>query len=168
MDKLQFLVLILHYKTTIARPLYRPTRVSGHFQLDLEDFVGAVFKTITVQLLLRFASLHQTGIDLQEDPTTCGSQPLNRIWDHWTSVLPTRGRRQPLNNTDVRLWTYSYRPTLTKSMPRRRVLLPARPYWSYYRIVIRQKMQQFYNSCLRTANSLRKQTESSFRHKIKI
>ena len=52
-----------------------------------------------MQLLLRCASLHQTGNDLQEDPTTCGSEPLNRIWDHWTSVLPTRGRRQPLENT---------------------------------------------------------------------
>ena len=35
--------------------------------------------TITVQLLLRFAGLHQTGNDLQEDPTTRGSAPLNRI-----------------------------------------------------------------------------------------
>ena len=35
-----------------------------------------------LQLLLRFASLHQTGNDLQEDPTTrgsTGSEPLNRI-----------------------------------------------------------------------------------------
>jgi len=38
-------------------------------------------------------------------PITRGSEPLNRIWDHWTSVLPTRGRRQPLENTGVRLWT---------------------------------------------------------------
>jgi len=59
----------------------------------------------TVQLLLRFTSLHQTGNDLQEDPTTRGSEPLNRIWDLWTPVLPIRGRRQPLENTGVRLWT---------------------------------------------------------------
>ena len=38
-------------------------------------------KTITVQLLLRFASLHQTGNDLEEDPTTCGSEQPNRIGD---------------------------------------------------------------------------------------
>ena len=60
-----------------------------------------LMKTITMQLLLQFASLHQTGHDLQEDPTTRGSEPLNRIWDHWTSVLPTRGRRQPLENTGI-------------------------------------------------------------------
>jgi len=62
-------------------------------------------KIIIVQLLLRFTSLHQTGNDLQEDPTTRGSEPLNRIWDLWTPVLPIRGRRQPLENTGVRLWT---------------------------------------------------------------
>jgi len=33
------------------------------------------------------------------------SEPSNRIWDHWTSVFPTRGTRQPLKNTRVRLWT---------------------------------------------------------------
>ena len=44
-------------------------------------------KTITVQLLLRFASLHQTGNDLQEDPTTCGSEQPNRIGDCRTSDL---------------------------------------------------------------------------------
>ena len=38
-----------------------------------------LMKTITEQLLLRFASLRQTGNDLQEDPTTRGSEPLNRI-----------------------------------------------------------------------------------------
>jgi len=43
--------------------------------------------TITVQLLLWFASLHQTGNDLQEDPITRGSEPLNQIWDHWTRGL---------------------------------------------------------------------------------
>jgi len=59
----------------------------------------------TVQLLLRFTSLHQTGNDLHEDPTTRGSEPLNGIWDLWTPVLPTRGRSQPLENTGVRLWT---------------------------------------------------------------
>ena len=68
-----------------------------------------LMKTITVQLLLRFTSLHQTGNGLQEDPTTRGSEPLNRIWDHWTSVLPTCRRRQPLENTGVRLWTCSRR-----------------------------------------------------------
>jgi len=46
--------------------------------------------TVTMQLLLRFASIHQTGNDLQEDPTTRGSEPLNGIWDLWTSVLPAR------------------------------------------------------------------------------
>ena len=30
---------------------------------------------------------------------------LNRTWDHWTSVLPTHGRMQPLKNTGVWLWT---------------------------------------------------------------
>ena len=40
-----------------------------------------LMKTITVQLLLRFARLHQTGNDLQEDPTTRGSEPFNWIWD---------------------------------------------------------------------------------------
>ena len=40
-----------------------------------------------------------------EDPTTRGQEPLNEIWDHRTSVLPTRGRRQPLENPGVRLWT---------------------------------------------------------------
>jgi len=38
-----------------------------------------LMKTITMQLLLRFASLYQTGNDLQEDPTTRGSEPLNQI-----------------------------------------------------------------------------------------
>jgi len=38
-----------------------------------------LMKTITMQLLLRFTSLHQTGNDLQEDPTTRGSEPLSRI-----------------------------------------------------------------------------------------
>jgi len=38
-----------------------------------------LMKTITMQLLLRFASLHQTGNDLQEDPNTRGSEPLSRI-----------------------------------------------------------------------------------------
>jgi len=36
-----------------------------------------LIKTITVQLLLQFKSLHQTRNDLQEDPTTRGSQQLN-------------------------------------------------------------------------------------------
>ena len=58
-----------------------------------------------VQSLLRLASLHQTGNDLQEDPATRGSEPLNRIWNRRTSVLPTRGRRQPLENTGIPLWT---------------------------------------------------------------
>jgi len=34
--------------------------------------------TVTMQLLLQFASLHQTGNDFQEDPTTRGSEPLTR------------------------------------------------------------------------------------------
>ena len=51
-----------------------------------------LMKTITMQLMLWFASLHQTGNNLQKDPTTCGSEPFNQIWDHWTSVLP----KQPL------------------------------------------------------------------------
>ena len=39
-----------------------------------------LMKTISTQLLLlRFASLYQTGNDLQEDPTTRGSEPLNQI-----------------------------------------------------------------------------------------
>jgi len=38
-----------------------------------------LMKTISVQLLLQFASLHPTGNDLQEDPTTRGSEPLNPI-----------------------------------------------------------------------------------------
>jgi len=71
------------------------------------------------RLLLRFASRHWTGNDLQEDPTTLGSEPLNRIWkplnigpsyvwkksasrEHWRSVgdtatlkksMPLRERR---------------------------------------------------------------------------
>jgi len=61
-------------------------------------------KTITVQLLLRFASLRQTGNDLREDPNTwlrvieSELRPLN-------IGTVTRGRRQPLENTGVRLWT---------------------------------------------------------------
>jgi len=61
-------------------------------------------KTITVQLLLRFASLRQTGNDLREDPNTwlrateSELRPLN-------IGTVTRGRKQPLENTGVRLWT---------------------------------------------------------------
>ena len=29
----------------------------------------------------------------------CRSEPLDWIWDHWTLVLPTRGKRQPSENT---------------------------------------------------------------------
>ena len=60
-----------------------------------------LIKTITVQLLLQFKSLHQTRNDLQEDPITRGSQQLNSTWHHWTSVLPTCGRWQPLENTGI-------------------------------------------------------------------
>jgi len=37
-----------------------------------------------IRHLLTFlrGSLYQTGNDLQEDPTTHGSEPLNRIQDH--------------------------------------------------------------------------------------
>ena len=41
--------------------------------------VSDVCSLMLLQLLLRFASLHQTGNDLQEDPTTRSSEPLNRI-----------------------------------------------------------------------------------------
>ena len=91
---------------------YSWTSVPGVRRLQLPQILWPctshavlLMKTITVQSLLWFASLHQTGNDLQEDPTTRDSEPVNRIWDHWTSVLPTRGRRQPLENTGVRLWT---------------------------------------------------------------
>ena len=56
--------------------------------------------TITVQLLLRFASLHQTGNDLQEDRTTCGSEPLNQISDDWTSARETyKGNITPTDHS---------------------------------------------------------------------
>ena len=44
----------------------------------LRFFAHMKMKTIAMQLLVRFASIHQTGNDLQEDPTTRGSEPLNR------------------------------------------------------------------------------------------
>jgi len=59
-----------------------------------------------VQLLLRFASLRQTKNHLLKDPTTRGSKPLSQIRDRWASVLPTRGRKRPLENTGVQLWTW--------------------------------------------------------------
>jgi len=53
-----------------------------------------------VQLLLRFASLHQTGNDLQEDRTTCGSEPLNQISDDWTSARETyKGNITPTDHS---------------------------------------------------------------------
>jgi len=55
-----------------------------------------------------FPPSHLTSSILGEDPshpTTRGSEPLNRIWDHWTSVLPKRGRKEPLENIGVPLWT---------------------------------------------------------------
>ena len=55
-----------------------------------------LMKTITVQLLLRFASLHQTGNDLQEDPTT---RAQSHLTGSETAVLPMHARRQPLENT---------------------------------------------------------------------
>ena len=30
---------------------------------------------------------------------------INWIWDHWTLVFPTHERKQPLENTGIRLWT---------------------------------------------------------------
>ena len=108
-------ILRIPYNRHITNPQVRA--VSGRPPLSnmvmkwLLAFFGCtshavlLIKTITMQLLLRFASLHQTGNDLQEDPNTRGSEPLSRIWDHWTSVLRTRGGRQPLENTGVRLWT---------------------------------------------------------------
>ena len=59
-----------------------------------------------MQLLLRFASLRQTENHLLKDPTTRGSKPLSQIRDRWASVLPTRGRKRPLENTGVQLWTW--------------------------------------------------------------
>jgi len=34
--------------------------------------------------------------------------PRNLTWDRWTSVLPVHGRRQPLENTGVRLRGHGY------------------------------------------------------------
>ena len=68
-------------------------------------------KTITVQLLLWFASLHQTGNDLQEDWTTRGSETLSQIWDHCTFLRMEEGS---LLRT---LWTDT--AMLQKNMPRR-------------------------------------------------
>ena len=95
-------------------------------------------KTITAQLLLWFTSLHQTGTDLQEDPTTRGSEPLNQIWDHWTSILPTRGRRQPLENTGVPLWTWicsrrvCYEERVAPAAPYSRQITKSAPYHSIF------------------------------------
>ena len=36
---------------------------------------------------------------------THDSEPLSHIWDHWTSVLATRGSTQHRENTGVQLWT---------------------------------------------------------------
>ena len=36
----------------------------------------------TTSFIFLRGSLYQTGNDLQEDPTTHGSEPLNRIQDH--------------------------------------------------------------------------------------
>jgi len=58
------------------------------------------WRLCSVQLLMRFVSLQQTGNDLQEDPTTCDSEPLNWIcnhyaWkkaafqEHWGSIVDT-------------------------------------------------------------------------------
>jgi len=72
----------------------------GHIARSAPDM-----KTITVQLLLQFASLHQTGNNLQQDPTSRGSaiesdlRPLNigpsYEWkkaasrEHWHSIVDT-------------------------------------------------------------------------------
>jgi len=54
------------------------SRITGLGQLQLNYHWTLTFGN-NMQLLLRIASLHQTGNDLQEDPTTRGSEPLNRI-----------------------------------------------------------------------------------------
>ena len=36
---------------------------------------------------------------------TRGSEPLKQIWHCWIMVLPMHGRRQPLDNTGIQLWT---------------------------------------------------------------
>ena len=63
-----------------------------------------LMKTITMQLLLRFTSLHQTGNDVQEDPTTRCSEPLNRVWDHWNTAeksMPWREERHVLTTNCI-------------------------------------------------------------------
>ena len=42
----------------------------------------------------------------RKNPTTHGSEPSNQTWDRWTLVLPMRGRKQPLENTGIWLWTW--------------------------------------------------------------
>ena len=38
--------------------------------------------------------LDQTGNDLQEEPTTRDSEPLNRIWDHALNIGPSYARKK--------------------------------------------------------------------------
>ena len=78
-----------------------------------------LMKNITMQLLLRFASLHQTGNDLQEDPTTRGLiraieqglKPLNigpsYAWkksasrEHWRSTVDTATLKEEYANEET-------------------------------------------------------------------
>jgi len=49
-----------------------------------------------------------------EDPVTRGTEPLNPMWDHWTSVHSMRGRKQPLEITGY--VTTVYTTTLKNSL----------------------------------------------------
>jgi len=62
---------------------------------------------------------HLTRNDLQEDPTTHGSELLSLSWDHWTSVLPTRGRMHLLKKSGIWLCTWRRSRTICHKQNKR-------------------------------------------------
>ena len=85
-----------------ALPAAQPT-VSEHWRQSTVNTQHTAYIS-TVTNGKRNPTLNRN--DLREDPTTHGSEPLNQIRDHWTSVLPVHGSRQSLENTGVQLWAW--------------------------------------------------------------
>jgi len=57
-----------------------------------------------VEFELQCGSHCLTANDSKQDLITHGFKPLSMIWDCWTLVLLTRGRRHPLENTAIQMW----------------------------------------------------------------
>lgn len=89
----EFHSLITHLTSTSEQCPVSPTFQYGKWARSW-NFWDTFTKTSIMPLLLWFTSCHLTGNEHWEDLLlTCGSELLNLIWDHWSSVSHVNGKR---------------------------------------------------------------------------